>query len=180
MKSFRSLVVVKQPVDVLWATVRDRLPELVPRLDDVAAVTVIERTEVGPDQVRLVNEWRAEQRIPDAVARVVQSNDIGWIDHNEWDGTTHVCRWSIEPNVFPEHITCSGATSYTEAMGGRGSRVTFEGTFELAPGALSGFASALERPISAFVETMVTTLIPKNARNVIEAAASLLDAEKPS
>lgn len=177
MKSFKSLVVVKQPVDGLWETVRDRLPELVPMLDDVAAVTVLDREELGPGRIRLVNEWRSAQRIPEVVAKAIHATEIGWIDRNEWDSTDHVCRWSIEPLVFQEHITCSGTTTYLPAMAGRGSRITFEGTFDLARGALSGFASALERPVSAFVESMVTTLVPKNARGVIEAAATLLETE---
>ena len=68
-------------------------------------------------------------------------------------------------------IGCSGETRYESAIGGRGTRVTFEGNFELKPGALSGLAGALTTPLTPFVESIVTTLIPKNLRKVIEAAA---------
>jgi hypothetical protein len=62
-------------------------------------------------------------------------------------------------------------------MGGRGTRVTFAGTFDLGPGALAGSAGALQKPAAAFIESIATTIIPRNVRKVIEAAARLIDAD---
>jgi hypothetical protein len=177
VKTFKSLVVVKEPVGVVWATVRDRLTELVPLIEDVAAIEVLQREELGPDLVRIVNRWSAVQRIPELMARSLPSSEISWIDRNEWDGPSFVCRWSVEPSILREHIECRGTTSYQAAMGGAGTRVTFDGTFDLAKGALGGLANALERPMAAFVESIVTTIVPKNSRKVIEAAATLVGRE---
>jgi hypothetical protein len=177
MKSFETLVLVRQPVERLWATVRDRLPDLVPSIDEVETVVVLERDEVAPGRTRIVNEWRSTQHIPAVLAKALHATEIGWIDRSEWDSVTRVCRWSIEPSVLGEHIECRGTTTYASAMGGRGSRITFAGSFDLAPGALGKLAGPLERPVAAFVESMVTTLIPKNARSVFEAAAALVDTE---
>ena len=177
MRTFKSLVVVKQPVDLMWATVRDRLTELVPLIADVAAIDVLEREDVGPDLVRLANRWTAVQRIPELMARSLPSSEITWVDRNEWDRGSLVCRWSVEPSILREHIECRGTTTYQAAMGGSGTRVTFEGNFDLARGALGGMSDVLERPVSAFVESIVTTIVPKNSRKVIEAAASLVAGE---
>ncbi len=84
------------------------------------------------------------------------------------------CDWSIEPTVLTGHITCEGATRYEPALGGRGTRVAFEGTFDLAPGALGGLAKPLERPLTSFVESVVSTLIPSNLRKIVEGAAALI------
>lgn len=178
MKSFKSLAVVKQPVELVWATVRDRLTELVPLIKDVAEIEVLQREDLGPDLVRLVNRWRAVQQIPELLARGLPSSEIGWIDRNEWDRSSWVCRWSVEPSILPEQISCRGTTTYQPAMGGAGARVTFEGTFDIAKGALGGLADALERPVAAFVESIVTNIIPKNSRKVIEAAATLVAGER--
>lgn len=178
MKTFSALVVVRQPVDSLFATVRDRLPELAPMVDDVASIIELDRETIGEGRIRLTNEWQSTQRVPDLLAKALGTSQVGWIDRNEWDTAGRVCRWRIEPFVLPEHIECGGITAYEPAMGGRGTRVTFSGDFNLAPGALGGLAAALERPISAFVESIVTTLIPRNSRKVIEAAAELLAAER--
>lgn len=178
MKTFKALVVVREPMDPVWHTVRDRLPDLVPRIDDVDRVVVLEREDLDGEVVRLVNEWWASQRIPEVIGRALGISEIGWVDRCEWSTEDRVGRWTIEPHVLPDHIHCEGTTSYEPAMGGRGVRVAVEGTFDLRPGALRGLASSLERPVSAFVESIVSTMIPRSTRRVVEAAAELIAAER--
>lgn len=177
MKSFRALVVVRQPLPRVWETVRDRLPELVGMLDDVDRITVLEREDLGDGRVRLVNEWWASQRIPEVVARAVNASEIGWIDRCEWDTDARVGRWTIEPLVLADAITCEGTTSYEPAMGGRGVRVTVAGSFELARDAFEGFSSTLRRPLTGFVETIVSTMIPRSTRKVVETASAMIAQE---
>lgn len=174
MKSFRSMAVVKLPTDVVWTTVRDRLGELGERVDDIDSITLVERTERDDGSVRLVNEWRTTRRVPEMLARAVGTSSIGWTDTAVWDPATMTCTWSIEPTVLTDHITCRGTTRYEPALGGRGTRVAFEGTFDLAPGALGGLAKPLERPMTSFVESIVSTLIPSNLRKIVEGAAELI------
>jgi hypothetical protein len=78
--------------------------------------------------------------------------------------------------VLGAHITCHGQTDYAPAIGGRGARVTFQGTFNLAPGAVPGLG-LLEQPLNAFVESVVTTMIPRNFRKVLVAASELIASE---
>lgn len=177
MKQFRALVVVRQPLEPVWETVRDRLPELVPRIDDVERIAVLEREE-DEGRVRLVNEWVAAQRIPDMVARTIGANEIGWIDRCEWDDGSRVGHWTIEPLVLADAVSCSGTTSYEPAMGGRGVRVTVEGSFELAGSALDGLARSLHRPVTTFVESIVSTMIPRSTRHVVQTAAELVAEEQ--
>ena len=174
MKAFQSLAVVRQPVELVWETVRDRLPELGHRVDDIESITLLERTALDDGTTRLVNEWKTSRSIPQVLAKSLDTSEVGWIDTAVWDPATMTCRWSIEPTVLTGQIRCQGTTSYESAMGGRGSRVGFEGTFDLAPGALSGLAKPLERPMTAFVESIVSTLIPTNLRKIVEGAAQLI------
>ena len=174
MKNFKSIIVVKHPVDRIWQTVRDRLPELVPLVDDIESITVIERKTSEKGKVRLLNQWRSRQRVPVFLQPKLGADAIGWLDRNEWDDRTRSCTWQIEPSVFRDYISCRGTTSYEPAMAGRGTRVTFQGGFNLAPGALRGVAGPLEQVLGTFVESMVTTMIPKNFRKVLEAASELI------
>lgn len=177
MSEFKSVVVVRQPVETLWTTVRDRLPELAPMIDDLESVALREREALAPGELRLVNEWRAKQRVPEPLRRALRADAIGWIDRNVWRDGERRCDWEIEPYVLADRIRCEGCTLYEPALGGRGSRVTFEGRFELAAGALAELAGPLERPLAAFVESIVTILIPRNLRKVLEAAGSLAVAD---
>ena len=174
MKAFQSLAVVRQPMERVWDTVRDRLTELGDLVEDIESITLIERTDLADGTVRLVNEWRSSRRIPELVSRALGTSAIGWIDTALWDPGDRVCRWSIEPNVLTDHIDCHGTTTYESTMGGRGTRVRFAGSFDLAPGALGGLPKTLERPVGAFVESIVSGLIPTNTRKIVEGAAALV------
>jgi len=177
MKSFRDLVVVKQPMEIVWVCVRDRLPQLAEQLDDLERIEVLEREQLGPGQVRLVNRWHSSQKIPRLLQQRLGAGAVSWLDRNEWDDNTRICRWAIEPSILAEHIRCAGTTSYQPAMGGRGTRIAFAGEFDMAPGALRDLAGPLEKPLSAFVESIVTIFIPKNLRKVMDAAGRLIAAD---
>jgi hypothetical protein len=177
MSRFTSLIVVRQPLALVWSTVRDRLPELVAELDDVDRVEVLDRRILDDGSVALVNEWWAGQRIPQLVAHALGTAEVGWIDRCTWDADEHVGRWTIEPHVLPGHVHCRGVTAYEPAMGGRGVRVTVDGVFDLDPSAVSGLGTALRRPVGAFVESIVSTMIPRSTRRVVEAAARLIEVE---
>jgi hypothetical protein len=174
MKSFKSILVVKHPLDPVWKTIRDRLPELVPFVDDLESITVIQRDALEKGKIRLLNQWRTRQSVPALLQANLGADAIGWLDRNEWDDSTRCCSWEIEPNVLGEHISCRGTTSYEPAIAGRGTRVTFQGVFDLSPGALRGLAGPFERPLTAFVESIVTTLVPKNFRKILDAASELI------
>ena len=178
MKTFRSLAVVRLPAEDVFGIVRDRLVELVPRVDDVSAIELLSRDDIGDGQVELVNRWTASQRIPEAVAKALKTKEISWIDRNHWDTSALECRWTIEPLVLTDHIECRGVTTYEPAMGGRGCRVTLTGTFDLAPTALDRFSAGLRKPATSLIESMVSTIIPRGTRKVVEAAAAVGAAER--
>ena len=171
MKTFRSLVVLKRPRQELWLAMRDHMVDFAGDVADIESVRQIERTTDANDIVHVVNEWQVRQQVPAMLRSILKVSELSWIDRNTWDATTHTCTWAIEPNFLTEHIACSGITSFAPAMGGQGTRVTFEGEFNLKPGALGALRS-MESLLSGFVESIVTTIIPRNLRAVVEAAAA--------
>jgi len=173
MKSFKSIVVSRLPVDRLWRTVRDNLPDLASMLDDVEQIRVVERQALASGRVRVVNEWRAKPRLPIPIESVVGADAFVWLDHAEWIEADRRCEWRIEPQFLADRIHCHGVTTYESAMGGAGSKATFEGELDLRPGALSGAGGLIERGVTPIVESIVTTVIPKNFRKIVEAAAKL-------
>lgn len=169
MKSFRSLVVLKRPHDQLWMAMRDHLPEIAPRVADIDQVRELERRSGAGGAVHIVNRWQVRATVPQAIRTMLKLDELAWIDRNTWDATAHTCTWSIEPCFLTEHIACAGTTSFAPAMGGQGVRVTFEGALELKPGYLS--FGGIEKLAIGFIESVATTIIPRNLRAVVEAAA---------
>ena len=111
------------------------------------------------------------QQIPAAIRSMLKIGELGWIDRNSWNADTGTCTWTIEPSFLSEYIACSGETTFTAAMAGRGTRVTFAGELDLKPGLLGSLGS-MEPMVSGFLESIVTTIIPRNLRAVVEAAAA--------
>jgi len=150
---------------------RDHLVEFSGQIADIEEIKQIERHVDALDVVRLVNEWRVRQQVPAVVRSILKTGELSWLDRNTWDARTFTCAWAIEPRFLTEYIECSGKTMFAEAMGGQGTRVTFEGAFDLKPGVLGSLGS-VESLLSGFLESIVTTIIPRNLRSVVEAAAA--------
>ncbi len=171
MKSFRSLVVLKRQQQELWAVMRDHLVDFAGRIDDIESIRQLERSTDSGGIVHIVNEWRIRQQLPATIRTMLKIEEMGWTDRNSWNADTGTCSWSIEPMFLREFISCSGETAFSTTMAGRGTRVTFAGELDLKPGLL-GSLSGIEPMVSGFIELIVTTIIPRNLRAVVEAAAA--------
>ena len=171
MKTFRNLVVIRRPQPELWRTMRDHLVEFAGSIADIENVRQIERTMDPSGNTRITNEWRVRQQIPAAIRSMLKIDALGWIDRNTWDDAAKTCTCTIEPGFLREHIACSGQTIFAEGMGGRGTRVTFSGELDIKPGMI-GSLGGLEAVVTAFIESVVTTIVPRNLRAVVEAAAA--------
>jgi len=176
----KSVSIVKHPCAEVWTTIRDRLPEVIPFIEDMESVTVQSREEAADGTVRLVNIWKARPKLPAIVTRYIKPEMLAWTDRAEYRVKYLECSWRTEPHFFSDRIKCAGTTRYESAMGGRGTRVTFEGDLELCLHNLPGVPAIFEGSLARGVETFVTALIPKNFRNLIEAVGHLLDGRMAS
>ena len=170
MKTFRSTAIVRHPPRAVAAVVRDRLGELATFLDDIEAVEAVERTPLPNGGLRLVNNWAAAPRISAAIAE--RLGPLSWVDDAEWAADGLTCGFTIHTPLAPG-LACAGRVTYEPAMGGRGTRASFEGEFDLPPGG----DSTLDKLVAGAVEMAATTLIPKNLKRTLEAASQLLEAE---
>lgn len=175
MKAFRAVAVLRRPRDQLWRVVRDQLPHLTEQIADIDRIVVVDRTVDADGKVHLTNRWHVRQQLPALVRSVLDNSDLGWTDRNLWDEATWTCDWTIEPFIFKDYIQCSGKTCFEPAMAGQGTRVTFEGVIDLKSGLLSGSMASLERPVLSAVESVVTTVVPRNLQRVFEVAAAYRD-----
>jgi hypothetical protein len=175
MKEFSSFTMIRQPVNRMWNTMRDRLPEIGLSLEDLKGIETLER-HADDGTVRLLNRWSAKQEVPSMLRSALGTSSIEWLDHAVWRESEKECVWSIEPSVLKGHIECGGKTRYELAMAGRGTRVTFEGSFNLTPGFAGKLSGGLEPVIARFVESIVVTVIPRSLSRAVHAAADLIAA----
>lgn len=178
MRNFHSLVVLRRPRQELWTIMRDHLVAFGGRIADIEDVRQLSRTPDVDGVVRIVNAWRARQQVPPAIRSMLQIDELSWIERTSWNEAASACDWTIEPSFLGEQIMCSGTTTFAVAMGGRGTRVSFTGELDVKPGLLSRLGS-MEPMASGFLETVVTTLVPRNLRAVAEAAAEFQPISAP-
>jgi hypothetical protein len=171
----KSVSMLKHQRNDVWTTVRDRLAEIVPLIDDIESVTTQAREEGQDGAVRLVNIWKAKPKLPAIAADYLKPDMLAWTDRAEYRRPTFECVWRIEPHFLPDRIKCSGVTRYEQAMGGRGTRVTFEGDLDLLLHNLPGVPVILEGPLSKTIEAFVSSLVPKNFRKLIDAVGQFLE-----
>lgn len=180
MKPFKSVTIVKYPLQPVWTTVRDNLPALVPFMEDVEKIIPLERTMKAGDTLRIDNLWQASPRLLALLKLNINPENLAWVDRAEWRQAAYECHWRIEPRFLPEHIQASGVARYEPAIGGRGTRITFEGQIgAAAPGPVAA-PSFLNGAVLQGFEALAGSLIPANLRKLTEAVSVYLDANPPS
>ncbi len=157
---------VKHPIEEVWKVMRDDLPELAPHMADIASIRVESVRPDGDDVKRIVNVWEARPRLPLNMSTQLPAGLFTWRDHAEWHGTAKECRWHLAHPTFRDSFTCAGVTRFQPAMGGRGTRLTFSGTFDLNRHHLPKGLGMLGGPTLQVIESMLIKLIPKNFQKI--------------
>ena len=176
MKPFNSVTIVKFPLDLVWISIRDRLPELVPFMEDMEKITQLKREDLPGGIVRLDNLWQANPKLPILQSLNLKPEMFAWIDRAEWQDESYECRWEIESQYLADSLECRGVTHYEPAMGGRGTRVNFEGQLGIGSISLPGIAYLDGSYLKGF-EALASSLIPKNLRKMTTAVEVLLKKE---
>lgn len=173
----KSVTIIKQPLEPVWETMQTKLTDLVPLLDDIESVRTDTFEPSVEGSARLVNVWQAQPGIPEIVRNHVSRDMLGWTDHAEWDGPARECRWRIETHFMPESIECAGVTRYEPAMGGRGTRLTFEGHFTITTLSLPQLALVGGSALTEMLERFIGGLFPQNFMKLARAVDRYLEHE---
>ncbi len=148
------------PLKDVFTTMRDKLPELVPHLPDVRKIECVERTELGPGKLRLVNHWYAEDKIPGTLKKFISADQLGWIDYAEWDDATMSVSYRLEMMFFREYVDVRGKNTF--AGDDKESTVTLNGDLNLDLAKHPMIPRLLARTITGQVEKLVLALIKPN------------------
>ena len=168
MKIFTTTAMLQRPADIVWLTMRDHLSDVADGVGDIRTLTTVSRID-SPEVTHLVNLWEASPAVPPALAGMLPANLFRWADRAEWWNAARECRWSIEPAFAPDRIRCRGVTHYEQAMGGRGTRITFQGELHIAAG------GPLMSGVAAVAESFIAGVIPKNFQNLAHSAGRYLE-----
>jgi hypothetical protein len=168
----RTDVTLPFPRERVFATYRDRLPELLQYLPNIRGLEVKGREE-RDGEVRLVNAWTGGGEIPSVARSVLRESMLTWTDHAAWRSADHVCAWRTEVHAFPGALQSSGTNRFVELPDGR-SRIEFRGELTCDASRIPGVPRLLARSINGTVEKLFVGKIVENLVAVGEGIGKLL------
>ncbi len=93
----------------VYAMLRDRLTDLVPYLDTVDDIEVLERDDSQPGQTKITNLWQGNTKAMPLLARPFVTKAMSrWKDHALWVERDWTIEWWFEPAKFSQLFTCKG------------------------------------------------------------------------
>lgn len=151
------------PLEQVYATYRDRLPEIAAYMPDIREIEVVRREarDTGPF---LLNIWKAENRIPKMAQKVVKPDMLRWEDHADWDdANTHV-DWRLVIPAFADQVRCSGRNAFF--ADGDGTRVVLSGDLDIDIKRIPGVPRMLAGRLKPQIEQFIIKLVQPNLEKV--------------
>lgn len=153
------------PLDLVYPTMRDKLPELVPYLPDVKSITMQEREVLGEGRLRLVSRWMAENRIPLVFRAFIKPEQLGWLNEAEWNDATHSVRYRLEMLFFQEYVDVRGEDFFSPASDG-GCEVRLTGRLCIDLAKHPAVPRLLAKQLQSTAERLVRSLIKPNLAKI--------------
>lgn len=166
--------VIHFPLAHVYATYRDRLPEIAPYMQDVRKIEVLRREEV-PGGLKLLNRWYAQTELPKVAQGVVKPEWMQWDDHAHWHDADHYVSWRLEIPALQQQVRCSGRNSFSAVDGG--TRVRLEGQLDLDLKKIPGVPGFMAKRIQPQVEKFIVRLITPNLEKVNASLERFLESE---
>ena len=168
---------VDAPVEVVYAIIRDDLISLVPFLDNVAAITELERKPGAAGRTSVLNRWRAEQgNVPSAVRPFLKPEMLEWLDHAEWSDAESWVDWWIEAPTFRDLYKCKGR-NHIQADG-TGTRIAITGELTVDPTNIPGVPGFVGRKMAPMVENYLVERIRPNLAGLAVGVNRYMSAKK--
>ncbi|MBS1955188.1 MAG: hypothetical protein JST89_13455 [Cyanobacteria bacterium SZAS-4] len=130
MKTVKTSVIVRLPVEKIWRLMRDDLPNVL-SLDNISEIVEMERTVADCGSVLTVRNWSAT--LPKFAQLVSNSTSIKWTDSSVWHNDRLKCDWTIAITspLLEENSSCVGSATYESALAGKGTKVGLQTTLSL-------------------------------------------------
>ena len=164
------------PRELVFRTYRDRLPDMVPLIPNVASIQVTGRVEEGP-RVHLVNDWKAKGRVPKAAQGLIRPEMLTWTDRATWDEEDWSCAWVFETHFLPGQVQARGLNRFVALPDGS-TRVEIRGDLRLPSNGLPGVPAFAARALVPQIKRFVVALVTPNMVRVTDGLDQFLNQQE--
>ncbi len=165
--------VITHPIEKVYFTYRDRLPELVEMLENIESMKELERREEG-EVIHLLNEWRAKGEIPKIARSWIKPDMLFWKDYATWHPDTWTVDWRFEMAFMKDRVTVGGTNRFVKLGPGR-TRLELRGELKIDTMGLPGLPRILAKRAGPPVERFVLALVQPNLIKTAKALQQFLD-----
>lgn len=166
---------IAYPRELVYATYRDELPEIVQLVRTIRKVECDRRDPVD-DGVKLHNIWHANGKIPRIARGFIKSEMLMWDEDIHWQDGQFVADWNIKTRFFRKHFKCTGRNSFHEDGEGK-TRVQINGELTIDLKGIKGVPRLLRPRFEKQVEKFIVMLITPNLARVNQALGEYLDSK---
>jgi hypothetical protein len=142
----------------------------------VKEIRIVERKEVAPGELYLVNEWVSDYAAPALVSRFIKPEMLRWLDIVTWHDATRSWDWRFESNALKRALEAKG-TNYMKADGERATTFVIEGDLDIFVEKMPGVPAFIGRRVRPQVERFILGLIEPRLRGIDQGLAAWLDAQ---
>jgi nitrogen fixation protein len=172
---------VGHPVAKVFALIRDDMPALVPYLNDVEEIVVVERKDEGEGRMRILNLWKgSSSKAPRVVRKFLSPDTLSWKDHALWHSDVpRRAEWRLEPKVGGSLFECLGTTSLIE-KGPQSTLIRIEGNLDIYPERLPGVPRLLAGKSRGKIESFVVAMLVPNMQTMARGVQAYFDDQAAS
>lgn len=156
--------------DVVFATYRDRVVELVPHLPNIRSIEVQLREQRGAD-IHVESLWLGGGDIPKVVRGVLKESMLRWTDIATWHADFTVT-WRTDVHAFPGAVSSSGQNRFVALDGG--TRLELRGDISIDASKISAVPRFLEKSVAASAEKIIVGSVETNAQAIAKGVEKLL------
>ena len=148
------------PRNIVFATYRDHLVELVPYLANVREITITSRVEAG-DLVKFVNLWKGGGEIPAVVRKFLSAELLQWDDLATWNASDFTCDWQTIVPSFKDAVDARGHNTFIERRPGV-TTLTISGNLKVDAAKVKGVPRILAGTVGPAIEAFLVATIKPN------------------
>jgi hypothetical protein len=163
------------PRELVFAAYRDHLPELVPYLENVRAITVSSRTDEG-GVTKIVNRWKGGGEIPGVVRKFLSEELLEWDDHATWNPAEWRCEWVTVVPAFKDAVDARGHNEYRDVNGHTELKIV--GELKVDATKVRGVPRLLAGTVGPAVESFLVGRIRPNFLTVAQGVEAYLAAKR--
>ena len=150
----------------------EELPEFIP---DVREIRVVEKSQKG-NKAKRVNHWIVKRDMPGFIKKIINVDEVGWIDRAEWNLEENYVDYELEISGLEKYVRVTGRNVITPD--GKKTKILISGELKLMIEKHPAVPRLVAKAIGPKMEKFFIELIKPNLVNSNRALEKYLKSKK--